>query len=90
VDRVVAVDRDPGLLRTMLEQPWLRGNRVPRSVDDEAVLEQFARIVATPIEPVARRRDAARRLGLDRLPDAAGSLRRRLRRKWRQWTANVS
>jgi hypothetical protein len=90
VDRVVAVDRDPGLLRTMLEQPWLRGNRVPRSVDDEAVLEQFARIVATPIEPVARRRDAARRLGLDRLPDAAGSLRRRLLRKWRQWTANVA
>lgn len=90
VDRVVAVDRDPDLLRTMLRQPWLRDNRVPRSVDDGAVLDQFTRIFTTPIEPVARRRGAARRLGLDRLPDAVGSLRRRLRRKWRQWTANVA
>jgi hypothetical protein len=86
---VVAVDRDPGLLRTMLEQPWLRGNRVPRSVDDNAVLDQFTRIFETPVEPVARRCGAARRLGLDRVPDAAGSLRRRLLRKWRQWTANA-
>jgi hypothetical protein len=31
----------------------------------------------------------ARALGLDRLPDAAGSIRRRLRRKIRQWTSNA-
>jgi len=90
VERVVAVDRDPDLLRAMLQQPWLRGNRVPRCVDDTAVLDQFTKIFETPIEPVARRRGVDRLLGLDRIPDAAGSLRRRVRRKWRQWTANVA
>ncbi|MFM9009966.1 MAG: glycosyltransferase family 10 domain-containing protein [Planctomycetota bacterium] len=86
VERVVAVDRDPDLLRGMLATPWLRNNRVPSSVDEDRVLEQFARIFATPVEPVARRRRGLRLVGLDRVPDAAGSLRRRLRRKWRQWT----
>ncbi|MFM7205305.1 MAG: glycosyltransferase family 10 domain-containing protein [Planctomycetaceae bacterium] len=89
VERVVAVDRDPGLLATLLERPWLRGNRVPACVDEDAVLGQFARIFSTPIEPVARRRSLGRRLGFHRLPDAAGSVRRRLKRKLRQWTSNV-
>ena len=89
VERVVAVDRDPNLLREMLSRPWYRGNRVPRCADAEAILDRFTTIFETPIEPVARRRGLSRRLRLDRLPDAAGSIRRRLRRKWRQWTANV-
>ncbi len=89
VDRVVAVDRDPALMVSMLATPWLRGNRVPRSVDEHAVLDQFTRIFETPIEPVSRRRGLGRRLGLDRLPDAVGSIRRRLRRKLRQWTSNA-
>jgi hypothetical protein len=89
VERVVAVDRDPGLLETMLATPWLRGNRVPPCVDEEAILDQFATIFTTPIEPVARHRGPARLLGLDRLPDAAASLRRRLRRKYRQWASNA-
>jgi len=89
VERVVAIDRNPDLLRSMLQQPWLRANRVPRCVDDTAVLEQFTRIFETPVEPAARRRGIGRMLGLDRLPDAAGSLRRRLRRKIRHWTANA-
>ncbi|NBW85523.1 MAG: glycosyltransferase [Planctomycetia bacterium] len=89
VERVVAVDRDPGLLAAMLATPWLRGNSMPRCVDEEAVLEQFTRIFATPVETMARRRGPARLLGLDRLPDAAASLRRRLRRKYRQWTSNA-
>jgi hypothetical protein len=89
VDRVVAVDRDPALLAAMLATPWLCGNRVPRCVDEEVVLEQFRRIFATPVEPVARQRGPVRALGLDRLPDAAASLRRRLRRKYRQWTSNT-
>ncbi|MFM7244106.1 MAG: glycosyltransferase family 10 domain-containing protein [Planctomycetaceae bacterium] len=89
VERVVAVDRDPALLAAMLATPWLRGNRVPRCVDESAVLEQFTRIFETPVEPVARRRGVARRLGLDRVPDAVGSLRRRLRRKLHQWTSNA-
>jgi len=89
VERVVAVDRDPDLLRRMLATPWLRNNRVPRSVDEDQVLEQFTRIIETPVERAARRRGALRRLGLDRVHDALGSLRRRLRRKWRQWTVHA-
>jgi len=85
----VAVDRDPNLLRRMLATPWLRNNRVPRSADEDQVLEQFTRIIETPVERAARRRGALRRLGLDRVPDALGSLRRRLRRKWRQWTVHA-
>ena len=38
-------------------------------------------------ELVARRRGIARPLRLDRLPDAVRSIRNRLRRKYRQWTA---
>lgn len=90
VERVVAVDRDPSLLASMLATPWLRGNRIPRCVDEQAVLGQFARIFSTPIRQVARRLAAVRRLGLDRVPDAVGSLRRRVRRKWRQWTSSVA
>lgn len=89
VDRVVEVDRNPDLLRAMLARPWLRGNRIPESIDEEVVLDQFTRIFTTPIEPVARRRGLARQFGLDRVPDALGSVRRRLRRKWRQWTCKT-
>jgi hypothetical protein len=89
VERVVAVDRDPALLASMLATPWLRGNRIPRCVDEEAVLEQFTRVFETPVEPVSRRRGPGRALGLDRVPDAIGSLRRRVRRKVRQWTSNA-
>ena len=90
VERVVEVDRNPDLLREMLARPWLRGNRVPRCVDEEAVLDQFERIFTTPIDPVSRRRGIGRALGLDRIPDGVGSIRRRVRRKWRQWTCNAS
>ena len=89
VERVVAVDRDPSLLASMLATPWLRGNRIPRCVDDQAVLEQFGRIFAAPSGPIPRRLAMVRRLGLDRVPDGVASLRRRVRRKWRQWTSNV-
>lgn len=89
VDRVVAVDRDPGLLDDVLTRPWYRGNRVPACARAETILDQFQRIVDTPIEPVARRRGPGRLLGLHHLPDAAASLRRRLRRKYRQWTCDV-
>jgi len=89
VERVVAVDRDPDLLRAVLARPWLRGNRVPASADAAVILDRFTRIFETPIEPVSRRNGPARWLGLDRIPDAGGSLYRRLRRKVRQWTANV-
>ena len=89
VDRVVEIDRHPDLLCAMLAQPWFRHNRVPRCADADTILEQFTRIFETPIEPVARRHDIARLLRLDRLPDAAASLGRRLRRKYRQWTANA-
>jgi len=81
----VAVDRDPDLLAAALAHPWYRGNRVPRCADAEAILDQFARIFVTPIERVAGRRGLVRRLGLDHLPDAAASVRRRITRKWRQW-----
>jgi hypothetical protein len=84
VDRVVAVDRDPDLHRRLLARPWYPGNRVPRCADAEAILAQFVRIVETPIDRISRRRGPARALGLDRLPDAAASLRRRLVRKWRK------
>ena len=89
VERVVEVDRHPDLLQAMLARPWLRNNRVPRCVDPDAVLDRFTQIVETPIDPVARRRDAARLAGLDRVPDAVGSIRRRLLRKYRQWTCDL-
>jgi len=89
VDRVVAADRDPDLLAAMLARPWYRGNRVPRCADAAAILGQFEKIFTTPIERVSRRRGPARLLGLDRLPDAASSIGRRIKRKWRQWTSDV-
>ena len=89
VDRVIAIDRDPALLATALAHPWYRDNRVPTSADAQAILEQFARIFTTPIERVSRRRGPARLLALDRLPDATASIRRRLKRKWRQWTRGI-
>lgn len=89
VDRVVAADRDPDLLAAMLAQPWYRSNRVPQCADAAVILGQFEKIFTTPIDRVSRRRGPARLLGLDRLPDAAGSIGRRIKRKWRQWTSNV-
>jgi hypothetical protein len=89
VERVIEVDRNPDLLHAMLRRPWLRGNRVPACAEETRVLDRLTHIIETPVPPVARRGGLARRLGLDRLPDAAASLRRRLARKWRQWTANA-
>ncbi|MFM7137819.1 MAG: glycosyltransferase family 10 domain-containing protein [Planctomycetota bacterium] len=87
VDRVVAADRDPAVYAAMLARPWYRGDRVPRCADAAAILTQFERIFTTPIDRVSRRRGPARQLGLDRVPDALRSIRFRLKRKWRQWTA---
>jgi hypothetical protein len=84
VDRVVEVDRNPDLHRAMHARPWYRGNRVPRCVDADAILDQFTRIFETPIEPVARR--TGLRHTLSRLPAEAASIRRRLTRKWRKLT----
>jgi hypothetical protein len=89
VERVVAVDRDPRLHEELLARPWLRGNRVPACADGGAILERFTTIFDTPIEPVARRRTAARALGLHRLPAEVASVRRRLVRKWRKLTADA-
>ena len=89
VERVVALDRDESLHRAVLARPWYRGNRVPRCADSEAILDRFAEIFATPIEPVARRRGPARLLGLDRLPDAVTSARRRIVRRFRKLTRNA-
>lgn len=87
VDRVVAADRDPDLYAGLLARPWYRGDRVPRCADADAILAQFERIFTTPIDRVSRRRGPARLVGLDRVPDALRSIRFRLKRKWRQWTA---
>lgn len=84
IERVVAADRDPAVHRRMLERPWFVGNRVPACADAEAILERFATIFDTPIEPVARRRGLARRLRLDRLPSAVADVRRRVRRRIRR------
>ena len=89
VERVVEVDRDPGLHASLLARPWLRDNRVPRCVSSAAILEQFTRIFDTPVEPVARRRSVARAVGLHRLPAEVASIRRRLVRKWRKLTVNT-
>ncbi|MCX7412774.1 MAG: glycosyltransferase family 10 [Planctomycetia bacterium] len=82
VERVVEVDRNPDLHREMLARPWLRDNRVPACVDPEVILEQFTRIFATPVEPVARRRGLGRMIGLHRIPAELASIRRRIKRKW--------
>jgi hypothetical protein len=89
VDRVVAVDRDPALLATLLAQPWYRGNRVPACADPDVILDRFTTIFATPIEPAARRRSLARTLRLHRLPETAASLRRRLGRWTRKATLRL-
>jgi len=89
VDRVVAVDRDPALHAALLSRPWLRGNRVPACASSAAILEQFTTIFETPVEPVARRRSAARAVGLHRLPAEVASVRRRIVRKWRKLTQNA-
>jgi hypothetical protein len=89
VDRVVAVDRDPALHAALLGQPWLRDNRVPACASSAAILEQFTTIFETPVEPVARRRSAARAIGLHRVPAEAASIRRRIVRKWRKLTRNA-
>ena len=89
VDRVIALDRDPALLDETLARPWYHRNHVPRCVDADLILEKFTEIFTTPIDRVSRRRGPAHRLGLDRIPDAARSIRFRIKRKWRQWTSNV-
>ncbi len=89
IDRVVAADRDADIYAAMLEKPWFRGNRVPACAAAAAIVAQFERIFTTPIDRVSRRRGLARSLGLDRLPDAAGSIRRRIKRKWEQWTSGA-
>lgn len=82
VERVITVDRDPDLHARLLGTPWLRGNRVPGCVAAERVLDQFARIFSTPVEPVAKQRGMARGLRLHRLPATVTSLRQRIRRRW--------
>jgi hypothetical protein len=89
VERVVAVDRDPDLHRKLLGRPWYHGNRVPDCADADRVLDQFARIFSTPVEPIARSRTLRHRLGIDRLPAAMGSIRRRLLRRYRKLTCNA-
>ena len=89
VERVVAVDRDPRLHEALLARPWLRDNRVPACASAAAIIDHFTTIFETPIEPVARRRTMGRTLGLHRLPAEAASIRRRLVRKWRKWTADA-
>jgi hypothetical protein len=69
----------------MLAKPWYRRNRVPACADAATILAQFERIFTTPIERVSSRRGPFQLLGLHRVPDAIGSIRRRLKRKWRQW-----
>ncbi len=89
IDRVIEVDRNPELHRSLLARPWYRDNRVPRCVDPAAILDQFTRIFETPIEPVARRRSVARLFGLHRLPAEAASIRRRIVRKYRKLTRDA-
>ena len=88
VERVIALDRNPALLRDMLARPWYRDNRVPPSADADVILKQFARIFDSDIQPVGTRRNLARRLSLHRIPSAAASIRRRLVRKGRQFLRN--
>jgi hypothetical protein len=89
VDRAIEADRNPDIYAAMLATPWYHRNRVPDCADADTILARFTEIVTTPIDRVSRRRGPARLLGLDRLPDAAASIRRRLTRKWRQWTSGT-
>jgi len=85
----VEVDRNADLHRALLARPWLRDNRLPAGVDPEAILAQFTRIFATPVEPVARRTGLGRTVGLHRLPGELASIRRRIKRKWRKLTRSA-
>ena len=85
----MAVDRDPRLAATLLGQPWYRGNRVPACVDPDVILDRFTTIFEASIAPVAGRRSLARAVRLDRLPEAAAGLGRRLRRWTRKATLRL-
>lgn len=87
VDRVIAVDRDPDLHAALLARPWYRGNRVPAVAAAETLRAAFERIFTTPID--RRAGGAGAWTGFGGLPYAVGSLRRRVRRKWRQWTTRL-
>lgn len=89
VDRVIEADRNADVYAKLLTEPWYRGNRVPACADATAILAQFEKIFSTTITPIARRGGPAKLLGLDYLPDAAASIRRRITRKWRQWTCGA-
>jgi len=89
VERVVAVDRDPDLHRSLLARPWYHGNQVPACADADRVLDQFARIFSTPVEPIARSRAVRHRLGVDRLPAAVSSIGRRVVRRYRKLTCDA-
>ena len=84
VDRVVAVEESPSLRRELLAHPWYRGNVVPQGACPTAILGKFRQIFETPIEPVARKRSVSRFFFLDHLPAEAGSIRRRIVRKYRK------
>ena len=81
----MALARTPARLKARDGVTALKGD----ILDADVILEQFTRIFETPIEPVARRRGIARLLRLNRLPDAVRSIRNRLRRKYRKWTADA-
>jgi hypothetical protein len=88
VDRVVAVDRDVARQRRMLAEPWYPGNTPPACADLDALLDRFTTIIETPIDPVARRRGLARRLGLHCVRPAADRIRRQLVRTYRKLHRN--
>ena len=89
VERVVEVDRNPALHLEMLGRPWYRDNRVPACAEAAQILDQFARIFTTPVNPVARSRSVVHMLGLDRLPAEMASIRRRIRRGYLKLTRNA-
>ena len=89
VDRVVAADRDPDVLAGTAGPTLVSGQPRAAMRRRGAILGQFETIFTTPIERISRRRGLPQLLGLDRLPDAAGSIGRRIKRKWRQWTSGV-
>lgn len=53
LERVIAIDQDDDLYLSYLRQPWLNGNTVPDQAKEEAILDQFSRIVADRSPPLA-------------------------------------
>lgn len=74
IDRVIELNHDDVQFEAMLEQPWFVDGLLPPVAELAPVINQFDRIVTTPITPVSRQ--PQRLLQMQRARDAIAANRR--------------